>query len=223
MNLQPSQVQAVLFDLDGTLVDSAPDLIGALNRLRTSLGMPETDPKPLWPVAGRGAAAILKAGIPELSEQERAAFQASFLDDYQSHCWRDSRVFEGIPALLDALDQSNRPWGVVTNKLNRLAQPVVQHADWGERASCLIAGDSTHNPKPAPDPVVLACRTLQIPADRVLFVGDDARDIEAGRAAGCFTAAAHWGYIAASDSALDWPADVHFERATDVLKWLNSV
>ncbi|MEM7053849.1 MAG: HAD-IA family hydrolase [Pseudomonadota bacterium] len=222
--LQPalkSPLKAVLFDLDGTLVDSAPDLIGALNRLRQTLDLPEIESAPLREVAGRGAVAILKTGLPEMDEAQREAFRDRFLDDYQAHCWQKSHVFDGVPDVLNCIEHSGLAWGIVTNKLMRLAQPVIEQAGWQRRCGSLIAGDSTSNPKPAPDPIVLACQQLGVRPEEALFVGDDLRDIQAGRAAGCKTAAAHWGYIAADQCASDWRADLDFTSARELLSWLQ--
>ena len=221
MSRTESPLQAVLFDLDGTLVDSAPDLIAALNRLRRTLGLPAAESAPLRAVAGRGAVAILKTGLPEIGEADREAFRAGFLDDYQAHCWERSQIFDGVSALLDQIEAAGLGWGVVTNKLHRLAAPVIEQAGWAQRAGCLIAGDSTPNPKPAPDPVLAACDTLGVEPQKTLFVGDDQRDIQAGRSAGCITAAAHWGYVPADESPADWQADADFASPAALLAWLS--
>lgn len=216
-------LDAVLFDLDGTLVDSAPDLIAALNRLRATLGYPAMPAGPLRAVAGKGAAAILAEGLPELNEQQRDRHTQQFLDDYHHNCWDQSHCFSGIEDILDSIEQNVIPWGVVTNKVMRLAAPVVTQAGWETRAACLIAGDSTPNPKPAPDPLLAACRQLNVNPANVLYIGDDLRDVQASGAAGCLSGAAHWGYIPDSESAKNWPADFHFETPTDVLNWLQTV
>ena len=222
MTSQERPLQAILFDLDGTLVDSAPDLIAALNRLRQRLGLPETESAPLREVAGRGAVAILKTGLPEKNDAEREAFRTGFLDDYQAHCWQHSYAFDGVPEILDRIEDQALVWGVVTNKLKRLAAPLVEQAGWHARCSVLIAGDSTPNPKPAPDPVLAACETLGVEPTQTLFVGDDHRDILAGRAAGCRTVAALWGYIPAEESTGDWQADLNFNTPRDLLHWLEA-
>ena len=221
MSSAESPLQAVLFDLDGTLVDSAPDLIAAVNRLRRTLGLPAAESPPLRAVAGRGAVAILKAGLPEIAEADREAFRAGFLDDYQAHCWEQSRIFEGIPALLERIEAAGLSWGIVTNKLQRLAAPVIEQAGWQGQSGCLIAGDSTPNPKPAPDPVLAACEALGVEPQKTLFVGDDRRDIQAGQSAACITIAAHWGYIPVGESAADWRADFNFASPDELLRWLS--
>ncbi len=208
--------KAVLFDLDGTLADTAPDLIGALGGLRAELGLPAIDPAPLRPVASRGAPAILAAGLPELTDTEREQLRQRFLDEYRAHCWTDSRVFNGIPACLDAIESLGMRWGIVTNKLEWLALPVIEQAGMRDRAGCLIAGDTAARPKPAPDPVLEACRRLAVYPEQTLFVGDDERDVIAGRAAGVRTAVAQWGYIAEDCDVSSWGADFSIATPTEL-------
>lgn len=199
--------EAVLFDLDGTLADTAPDLIAALERLRTELGLPRIETGRLRAHVGRGAVAILDGGLPELGQADRDAFRARYLDDYQARCWDASRPFDGMPEFLDRLDTAGVPWGVVTNKLERFARPVLEQAGWAERIGCLVAGDTTERAKPAPDPVLAACAALAANPEYVVFVGDDERDVISGRAAGTRTVAAMWGYIQEPEAVAGWGAD----------------
>lgn len=199
--------EAVLFDLDGTLADTAPDLIGALERLRRELRLPAMDTRPLRNVASRGAPAILEAGLPELQAAERESLRVRYIDDYAARCWEASRPFDGMPDLLEGLESAGLRWGVVTNKIERLARLVLDRAGWAGRAGCLVAGDSTPRPKPAPDPVEAACRRLGVAPAATVFVGDDRRDVIAGRAAGARTVAALWGYIPPSERVSAWGAD----------------
>ncbi|HKL54002.1 MAG TPA: HAD-IA family hydrolase [Wenzhouxiangellaceae bacterium] len=198
---------AVLFDLDGTLADTAPDLIAALERLRLELGLPRIETGPLRQRVGRGAVAILEGGLPELGQADRETFRARFLDDYQAHCWEASQPFDGMPDFLDDLESLGVPWGVVTNKIERLARPLLEQAGWANRMGCLVAGDTVAHAKPAPDPVLAACRALGADPRRVIFIGDDERDVTAGRAAGTQTIAALWGYIAEPEQVEAWGAD----------------
>lgn len=199
--------EAVLFDLDGTLADTAPDLIAALERLRMELGLPAIETGPLRHRVGRGAVAVLEGGLPELGRADREAFRERFLDDYQARCWEASRAFDGMPDFLDDLEGLNIPWGVVTNKLERFARPVMERAGWAGRMGCLVAGDTVTRSKPAPDPVLAACRALHADPRRTVFIGDDERDVIAGRTAGTRTVAALWGYIAEPDRVEAWGAD----------------
>ncbi|MGK7295906.1 MAG: HAD family hydrolase [Candidatus Wenzhouxiangella sp. M2_3B_020] len=207
---------AVLFDLDGTLADTAPDLIGALERLRVRLGLPVIDTSPLRNVASRGAVAILERGLPELDEQAREAVRGRYLDDYRGRCWEASRPFEGIPELLDSLEAAGIPWGIVTNKLEGLARPVVEGAGWTSRVGCLVGGDTAARPKPAADPVLAACRALGVDPAGSVFVGDDERDVLAGRAAGTATVAASWGYIPEGVQVAEWGADAIVETPAEI-------
>lgn len=199
--------EAVLFDLDGTLADTAPDLIAALERLRLELGLPAIETGPLRECVGRGAVAVLEGGLPELGQADREAFRARFLDDYQARCWEASRPFDGMPGFLDDLEAFGVPWGVVTNKLERFARPVMERAGWAGRMGCLVAGDTVTRPKPAPEPVLAACSALGADPGRTVFIGDDERDVIAGRAAGARTVAALWGYIAEPEKVESWGAD----------------
>lgn len=203
--------EAVLFDLDGTLADTAPDLIAALDRLRAELGLPKINTAGLRGSAGRGAIAILEGGLPELGQADREAFRARYLDDYQAHCWEASRPFDGMPEFLDRLDAADVPWGVVTNKIERLAQPLLERAGWAARIGCLVAGDSVARAKPAPDPVLAACSALAANPGNVVFVGDDERDVISGRDAGTRTVAALWGYIQEPERVAGWGADAMAE------------
>lgn len=198
---------AVLFDLDGTLADTAPDLLAALESLRRQLRLPAMDLDPLRQFVSRGAPAILEAGLCDLAASERILHRTRYLEAYRSACWIRSRPFGGIPELLRQLESHGIPWGVVTNKLRWLAEPLMKQAGWAERAGCLVAGDCAARPKPAPDPVLLACQRLRVDPSGVIFVGDDERDVVAGRAAGARTVAAAWGYIPEPASVPDWGAD----------------
>jgi len=198
--------RAVLFDLDGTLADTAPDLIGALNDLRRGLGLADADPA-LRALASRGALAILDAGLPELPADRREALYAPFLERYRARCWVDSRLFEGMAGCLARIEASGGRWGVVTNKLEALAREVLRGAGWLDRAGCLIGGDSASRPKPAPDPVLAACRALGVTPARTVMVGDDHRDVLAGRAAGAGTIAVRWGYLPDGEDPSTWGAD----------------
>lgn len=213
-------LRAVLFDLDGTLADTAPDLVAAVARLRTRLGLPDMDLSHLPSLAGRGAVALMEAGIPELDEAEREAWRQTYLDDYREHCWDVSRAFDGVEDLFDRLQVMGLAIGVVTNKIEQLALPVIERAGWSERFGCVIAGDSVARPKPAADPVLEACRRLGTDPSATVFVGDDERDVQAGRAAGTLTIAAAWGYLGANENPEDWRADLCVDRPIQVLAGL---
>jgi phosphoglycolate phosphatase len=200
--------RAVLFDLDGTLIDSAPDLGGAGNDLRAERGLAPLDLAAFRPMCGAGARGMLQVALgigPEHAEFE--PLRERYLTIYQARMTRDTRVFAEAARLIDALDAAGRPWGIVTNKASRFAVPVVEALGLSARAGVLVCGDTTPRAKPHPDPLLEAARRLgHAPADCV-YVGDDLRDVQAGHAAGMATVAAAWGYLGAGESVEAWGAD----------------
>lgn len=214
--MTPRPLRAVLFDLDGTLADTAPDLVAAVGRMRRRLGLPAVDLSGLPPLAGQGAVALMTAGIPEFQAAERREQVPQYLEEYRSHCWEASQAYDGVPDLLQRLAAMGLKIAVVTNKLRMLAEPVIEQAGWDAAVDVLVAGDDVERPKPAPDPVEAACRQLGVEARDAVMVGDDRRDIEAGRAAGCRTVAAAWGYVGDEDPA-SWAADRLIQRPIDLL------
>jgi phosphoglycolate phosphatase len=188
------RIKAVLFDLDGTLLDSAPDLVGSLNWVR---GTENLSPLPLSEMsryASKGAVGLLRAGMPESDDEVFESWRLRFLDHYANNSFRHSRLYEGVPELLGYLGEAGIPWGVVTNKIESLTLPILEAADLQDVISCVVCGDTLPESKPHPAPVRLACRILRVAPRETLFVGDDIRDIQAGNAAGTQTAAAHYGY-----------------------------
>lgn len=189
-----SLIKAVLFDLDGTLLDSAPDLVGSLNWVR---GTENLSPLPLSEMAqyaSKGAVGLLKAGMPESNDQQLESRRLRFLDHYAKNSFRHSRLYDGIPELLDYLGEAEIPWGIVTNKIESLTLPILEAADLQDAISCIVCGDTLNESKPHPAPVSLACGMLDVAPAETLFVGDDIRDIQAGKAAGTQTAAVFYGY-----------------------------
>jgi N-acetyl-D-muramate 6-phosphate phosphatase len=211
-------ISAVLFDLDGTLIDSAPDLLSALDRARARLGLPPSDHEVLRHHAARGAAGILEAGLGARPDLDMEALRAQFLDDYADGLWCRTRPFSGIEALLGELLESGLKLGIVTNKISRFADPVLELAGWSEHFGCLITGDRVKRSKPHPEPVLAACRALDIAPARALFVGDDRRDVEAGQAAGTLTAVATWGYIPPGEDPGQWGADLMAATPQELLR-----
>lgn len=214
---------ALLFDLDGTLIDSAPDLVGAANEMRECRGMPRMHPSTLRPMVGSGARGMLGAafgigpGEPGFDE-----LRDEFLRRYEARMLTETRSFEGIDRVLDALDASGTPWGIVTNKITRFADPICRALGFEQRTSALVCGDTTQFPKPHPAPLLEAALRLGArPAD-CIYVGDDLRDIVAGRAAGMRTAAASWGYLGSGPPVQSWGADLMLNVPADILKLLES-
>lgn len=213
--------RAVLFDLDGTLVDTAPDLIGTLQALRTARGLAGLEGDLLRPFATRGALGLLEAGFGPETGIEPASLREEFLAHYAANIWRNSRPFDGVEALLADLQQRGLEMGVVTNKIGALAGPVLEHAGWASHFGCLVAGDTTARSKPDPAPVLLACKRLGVAPSDVCFVGDDRRDVEAGRAAGTATVVAAWGYISPGEDIAAWGADMIIDQPLALLDHLN--
>ncbi|GAC1630217.1 MAG: HAD-IA family hydrolase [Nevskia sp.] len=198
----------VLFDLDGTLLDSAPDLGLAANLVREGLGMAPLPLDDYRPQASNGARGLLKVALDIAPGQaDYEMHKDAFLRHYQANLVTHTRAFDGVPELLAALDEAGLRWGVVTNKVGWLARPVMAGTGLAARAACLVAGDSTPHPKPAPDGLLLAARELGLAAGDCIYVGDDLRDIVAGHAAGMRTVAAGWGYLGAHPDLSTWQAD----------------
>jgi 2-phosphoglycolate phosphatase len=189
-----TQFRGVLFDLDGTLLDSAPDLIGSLNWVRKSEGMAPLPVTEMSQYASKGALGLLKAGMPVADPETLEAWRLLFLGHYAENSYRDSRLYDGVPELLAYLSDSGIAWGVVTNKIESLTVPIIEAANLRESIGCIVCGDTLAQSKPHPGPVLFACRALEVKPEDTLFVGDDIRDIEAGKAAGTHTAAVHYGY-----------------------------
>jgi phosphoglycolate phosphatase len=197
----------VLFDLDGTLVDSAVDLLNALNHVVVDAGRPALPLAAIRPVVSKGARAMLGVAFPDEAVDVREARVAPFLAHYAEAVAHHSTPFAGVEDVLAAIEASGARWGIVTNKPLYLARGVVDSMGWRERCAVLIGGDSLPRKKPDPDQLLLACDTLGVaPADCV-YVGDDERDIVAARAAGMGSVAALWGYREAHEDPLAWNAD----------------
>lgn len=188
------QVLALLFDLDGTLLDSAPDLVAALNHVRKNEGLEPVAVDQLSRYVSRGAVGMLQAGMPTADPETFERWKRTFLDHYAQHCFFGSRLYDGVGELLDFLEQSRIPWGIVTNKSERFTHPVLEASGLGGRASCVVCGNTLARSKPDPAPVRHACAILKLEPCNVMFAGDDVRDIEAGRAAGTQVAAICYGY-----------------------------
>jgi len=189
-----SLIRAVLFDLDGTLLDSAPDLVGSLNSVRSGESLPPLAVAEMRTHVSKGAIGLLKAGMPETNDATFESWRRSLLAHYALNSYRHSVLFDGVAELLHFLDDHGIPWGVVTNKPEALTQPIIEAAQLSDSISCVVCGDTLIEKKPHPAPVNLACCMLDVAPGEALLVGDDVRDIEAGKAAGTRTAAVFYGY-----------------------------
>lgn len=213
---------AVLFDLDGTLVDSAPDLAGAVNELLQQHGRPPLPLEELRPMAGAGARGMLGLGFGVTpADAGYEDLRRAFIDRYRRRLLQQTTVFEAVPELLTSIESAGRPWGVVTNKAVDLAEPLLQGLGLQPRAAVLVGGDTTPHPKPHPAPLLHATRALGVDAARCVYIGDDARDVQAGRAAGMTTVAVGWGYLGRGEHIDDWGADHVAATPGSLLNWLR--
>lgn len=198
---------AVFFDLDGTLLDTAPDMVGALDRLRAELQLEPVDYAHARRYVSRGALGMLQIGFAHLHADEREALRDRYLAHYERCLADNTAPFAGIAELLDGLDAAGTRWGVVTNKPGYLAEPLLAALDLARRCASIVSGDTLPERKPHPAPLLHAARQAGVSADSSIYIGDDRRDIVAGRAAGMTTVAAGYGYITPDEDPADWGAD----------------
>ncbi|HET6432072.1 phosphoglycolate phosphatase [Dyella sp.] len=206
MRTLPSPLGGVLFDLDGTLLDSAPDLYAALVQQCLEEGVPAPPFEPVREVVSRGSRAILRCAFAGLGEAAIEARVPRYLALYESMLAQHTVAFEGVDALLAQLEAQGTRWGVVTNKPGFLTDPLLARIGWAARAAAVVSGDTLAVKKPDPAPVLLACVRAGIDPAHSVFVGDDRRDVLAGAAAGLYTVAVRWGYLDGGDPD-DWQAD----------------
>ena len=214
-------VKAVLFDLDGTLIDSAPDLGAAADKMRTDRGLPSLPLEKYRPMAGAGARGMLGVAFGITPEHpDFAELREEFFRNYESCMTQRTYVFDGVAQLIGSLVERNVPWGVVTNKSMRFAAPLTRGMPLFASARTVVGGDTTPHAKPHPAPLLEAARQVGVKPIECVYVGDDARDVQAGRAAGMGTVAATYGYLGATD-VKEWGADSHIETPLALLPLLR--
>lgn len=212
----------ILFDLDGTLVDSAPDLACSLNRLRQEKGLPPLDYATIRPHAGMGARGMLKLGFGLTPEDpDFAEMRERFFDDYATHCSERVVMFDGIGLLLTQIESAGWKWGIVTNKHSRFTYPVLEKLQLAGRAAVVACGDTTGKLKPNPDNLLYALNACSQPASEALYVGDDLRDCQAARACDLPFVAASWGYLGAHADIESWHADFIAADPQKAFAWFN--
>ncbi|EKG36997.1 phosphoglycolate phosphatase [Pseudomonas syringae pv. avellanae str. ISPaVe013] len=217
------RLRAVLFDMDGTLLDTAPDFIAIAQAMLADRNLPAVPDKLIRDEVSGGARAMVAASFAMPPEDPQfEALRLEFLERYQRDCAVHSKLFDGMDELLADIEKAGLIWGVVTNKPVRFAQPIMERLGLAARSALLICPDHVTHSKPHPEPMILACRMLDLDPASVLFVGDDLRDIESGRDAGTKTAAVRYGYIHPDDNPDHWGADVVVDHPLELRKVLDN-
>jgi phosphoglycolate phosphatase len=215
-------IQAVLFDLDGTLIDSAPDLAGAADAMRVKRGLPSVAFENYRPLCGAGARGMLQVAFgigPDHADYE--ALREEFFANYQACMLDNTHAFNGVPGLIAALQAQGLQWGVVTNKSERFALPLTAAMPLFASAGAIVGGDTSPFSKPHPEPLMEAARRLNVEPKHCLYVGDDERDILAGKAAGMGTVAATYGYLGRASDVAAWQADAQINSPAELLQLLS--
>jgi 2-phosphoglycolate phosphatase len=211
----PENIQGVLFDLDGTLLDSAPDLYAALLAQCAEEGVPPPPYALVREVVSRGAHAVLRCAFADRGEPALEALTPRYLQLYHDVMAQQTQSFDGVDDLLARIEVHGLRWGIVTNKAAFLTDELIRRIGWAERASAVVSGDTLPVKKPDPAPVLLACARAGLTPAHCLFVGDDRRDIQAGAAAGLYTVAVSWGYLDGGDPHT-WGADMVLDHPAEL-------
>ena len=214
--------EAVLFDLDGTLADTAPDLAYALNRTLEQFGRSTLPYETIRPVVSHGGIALVKLGFDMQPDDAGFEDRRQFLlQVYLDNLCRETRLFPGMAEVLDELEARGIAWGIVTNKPAWLTDPLAAQMGLDRRTRCIVSGDTCAKRKPHPEPILHACSLLGVSADASWYVGDAGRDMQAGRAAGCLTVGALYGYLAPDDPVETWHSDRYIDLPGDILRLLE--
>ncbi len=215
-------VRVVLFDLDGTFADTAPDLANALNRTLENHGKERLPLEQIRPAVSHGAATLIRLGFGLQSDDPLfEPLRQELIGYYSEELSKETTLFPGMAEVLERLESNGLRWGIVTNKPARLTDPLMEQMGMGQRAACIVSGDTTGNSKPHPEPILHACELAGGTPEQCLYVGDAKRDIEAGRNAGTHTLVALFGYLGEEDHPEEWQADAHIEHPAGILQWLG--
>ncbi|RDH80659.1 MAG: phosphoglycolate phosphatase [endosymbiont of Galathealinum brachiosum] len=216
-----SKINTVLFDLDGTLIDTAPDMANALNILLEEEGFDILSFAHIRPVVSDGSAALVQLGFPQLEDESTIdRLKKRYLEIYENKLCVHSVLFPGMKKLIEHIEDQEMRWGVVTNKPGWLTDPLMEQIGLAERAACIISGDSTKNRKPHPEPMYLACKQANSRPENCIYIGDAQRDIQAGVNAGMQTVIANYGYIGNWESTNEWGADFSVDKADEIIDLL---
>lgn len=217
-----NNITAVLFDLDGTLIDTAPDMAAALNRLLLEENHRTLPFERIRPEVSKGSLALVKLGFGnELAETRLRELQQAFLEKYSEAICVESCLFDGLGSLLEELEAEHIPWGIVTNKPAWLTEPLLQQLNLFHRSACVVSGDTLPRRKPYPDPLLHACRLMHKPPEECVYIGDDERDVVAGNAAGMRTLIAGYGYLGEDETPINWGADGMIDGIGSLRQWLQ--
>jgi phosphoglycolate phosphatase len=216
------KLSCVLFDLDGTLVDTAPDLIACLNHALAHHGCAAVSADTIKPFISYGAAAMIRASIPGHDAKLMTEILATMLDHYQDNIAEHTVFFPGMQNTLATIEERGLKWGVVTNKRERFTNPLMDALKLTERAACIISGDTTANPKPHPEPMLTACKRIGVEPQECVYIGDAEHDIAAGKSAEMKTLAALYGYIKTDDTPQNWGADALIISPDHLTNWIAS-
>ena len=216
------KIETVLFDLDGTLLDTAPDMTAALNCLRRERSMADLPLADVRPLVGQGVKALLKLGF-NVDDQHRdyAHMLHQYFTAYQNCFTSSTALFQGMLPVLDHLEARNIPWGIVTNKPTRFTTSLLDALDLTRRSGCTICGDTLSLRKPHPEPILHACKLLMANPATTVYIGDAITDMMASKAAGTFSLAALYGYIGAEEDPYSWQADGYINSPSEIISWLE--
>jgi phosphoglycolate phosphatase len=221
---ETTAIKTILFDLDGTLLDTAPDLAFALNQVRTENALEPLPFEQIRPVVSHGGIALIRLGFDiETDHPEFEPLRKRLLDIYRENIARETTPFPGMDELLDTIEDRGMNWGVVTNKPTWLTLPLLEQIGYKKRAACIVCGDTLEQRKPHPAPMHYACELAGSTVNECIYIGDAHRDIDAGKQAGMKTLVALFGYIGLDEDVMQWDADGLVEQPQDILKWIDNL
>jgi N-acetyl-D-muramate 6-phosphate phosphatase len=215
-------VRGVLFDLDGTLLDTAPDMVNALNQLRAEHDLAALPYETVRSGVSHGAARVVAIGFPHLDAATAVSLQRRFLEIYRSALARETQLFPGMDQVLDYLDEHGVKTGIVTNKAAWLTEPLLEELGLRARFACVVCGDTLPQRKPHPEPLLHAAQLAQVSAQQCIYVGDAERDVQAAHAAGMPALVANYGYLRPDEDSTTWGGEAYLEHPLDLLRWLQN-